>query len=191
MEQRNSLYSNEFCRQLHELQPLEYLSEAMKQCIKRDIVTQLCLIDMQTYIPCNVMTKVDIASMAHSLECRSPFLDYRIVELAAQIPIQYKIRWKQRKILLRKTYKDLLPIDVIGRRDKRGFGGPTHKWYRGTLKSIISDVLLHSQSASHGFFDQNEITKILNEHMSKQFDHSKRIWALFVFEMWMKTWSNC
>jgi asparagine synthase (glutamine-hydrolysing) len=186
--QRYDLYTKDFYQRLNNLQPFEYINDTLNKIPKRDAATQLCLLDLQTYLPGAVMTKVDIASMAHSLECRSPFLDYRVVELATQIPIKYKIKWNQSKFLLRNTYKNLLPADVVNRRDKRGFGGPTHKWYRGDLKNMINDVLRNAQSVSLGLFRQEGITKILDEHFSEQFDHSKRIWALFMLEMWIKTW---
>ncbi len=99
----------------------------------RDPVTAIALTDLQTYLPCDLMTKVDIASMAHSLECRQPFLDVRLVELAASFPLDWKFRAGVGKRMLREAFGHLLP-DSIWTRKKMGFGVPLDHWFRARIE---------------------------------------------------------
>ena len=98
-------------------------------------MTAFSLADLVTYLPCDLMTKVDIASMAHSLECRQPFLDYRLVELAASFPAAWKFRRGQGKRILRRAFGDLLPNEIWTRR-KMGFGVPLDHWFRNELRPL-------------------------------------------------------
>ncbi len=135
---RGSLYSDEFFGRLPEHDPLEFLADALARCNRRDSVTAFSLADLTTYLPCDLMTKVDIAAMAHGLECRAPFLDYRVVELAARMPIGLKFRHGRGKRILRQTFADLLPRS-IQRRRKMGFGVPLDHWFRHELKDFARD----------------------------------------------------
>jgi asparagine synthase (glutamine-hydrolysing) len=185
---RQKLYTNDFSKQLSGFDSIDHLKNAIKCCDKRDPATQLSLIDLQTYLPGAIMTKVDIASMAHSLECRSPFLDYRVVELASKIPLHYKIKGNISKTLLRNTYKNLIPPIIAKRHDKMGFSAPMFQWFRGPFKNLMNDTLLNSHAVLQGMFQREQIIRILSEHSSGQFDHSQMIWALFMFELWTRTW---
>ena len=113
---------------------------------RRDAVTAFSLADLVTYLPCDLMTKVDIASMAHGLECRQPFLDYRVVELAARMPRRLKFRRGRGKRILRETFADLLP-EAIQRRPKMGFGVPLDHWFRHELRDFTREVLFDQQDA--------------------------------------------
>jgi asparagine synthase (glutamine-hydrolysing) len=187
-KQRLELYTDSFTKKIYGTDSIDYFIKALKRSERRDSATQLSLTDMQTYLPGAVMTKVDVASMAHSLECRAPFLDYRVTEWAAKIPINYKIQGNLGKIILRNTYKDLLPKIISKRRDKMGFGAPTHQWFRGELKNIINNILLDTNTTNRGIFRREKIEQLLTEHFSNRFDHSRKIWALFMLEMWFRTW---
>ena len=152
--QRNpsrALYSDEFLARLPEHDPLEFLTAALARCNRRDSVTAFSLADLVTYLPCDLMTKVDIASMAHGLECRAPFLDYRVVELAARMPAGLKFRHGRGKRILRQTFSDLLP-KTIQRRGKMGFGVPLDHWFRHELKDFAREVLLDPQDARSRLF---------------------------------------
>jgi asparagine synthase (glutamine-hydrolysing) len=186
-KQRYELYTNEFLRNFSGIDSINYLSDTIKKCEKRDPATQLSLTDLQTYLPA-IMTKVDISSMAHSLECRAPFLDHRVVECAIKTPIRYKIHGNTGKMILRNAFKDILPSVITHRRDKMGFGGPTHQWFRGGFKNTMNDILLDTKTIQRGFFRCEKIETILTEHFSNRYDHSKQIWALFMLEMWIRTW---
>ena len=133
------------------------------------------------------MTKVDIATMAHSLECRQPFLDYRLVEFAASLPIKMKLGIKKSKLLLQKAFADQLP-EQIWNRKKMGFGVPLDHWFRNELKPLTHDVLLDPQARCHEFFQPEAIQELVTQHESSQRDHSQRLWAVLFLEMWMREW---
>jgi asparagine synthase (glutamine-hydrolysing) len=133
------------------------------------------------------MTKVDIASMAHSLECRQPLLDYRVVELAAQMPRRFKYRRGRGKLILRKAFGDLLPRK-IWTRPKMGFGVPLDHWFRGELRQFTRNVLLDPEARHREFFRPEAVQQLVRQHQSGAFDHSYRLWALLVLELWLRKW---
>ena len=133
------------------------------------------------------MTKVDIATMAHSLDCRQPLLDYRVVEFAARLPLRYKLRFGRGKRLLYRAFGSLIPDSIWGRR-KMGFGVPLDHWFRGELKTMAHDVLLGPTAEDAGYFRREEIARLLSEHVAGKFDHAYRLWALLIFELWRRRW---
>lgn len=185
--QRAALYADAFVAQLPDSDPLAFLQNPWNAAAKRDAVTAASLTDLVTYLPCDLMTKVDIASMAHALEARCPLLDYRVVEFAARLPRRLKFRWGQGKYLLRKAYHDTLPREVW-RRSKMGFGVPLGQWFRGELRSLTRDVLLSEQARDRGLFQLDAVEQLINEHESAHYDHSHRLWALLVLELWQRQW---
>ncbi|HUT14601.1 MAG TPA: asparagine synthase C-terminal domain-containing protein, partial [Thermoguttaceae bacterium] len=133
--------------------------------------------------------KVDIASMAHGLECRQPFLDHRVVELAAQMPRKLKFRRGRGKRILLEAFADLLP-KPIRRRPKMGFGVPLDHWFRNELKEFAREVLLDRQTRQRGFFRPEVVTRLLDDHQQGRFDHSYRLWALLILELWQREWGE-
>jgi asparagine synthase (glutamine-hydrolysing) len=125
--------------------------------------------------------------MAHSLECRQPFLDYRLVELAASLPRKWKLRGRRGKWILRRAFGDLLPREVWTRR-KMGFGVPLDRWFRRELKEMTHDTLVATDAHSREFFRPDVVSRLLEEHESGTFDHSYRLWALLVLELWLRQW---
>lgn len=190
-ERRRGLYSDEFFERLDEIVPkhdaLDFLRQAETNCLRRDRVSRTALVDMQTYLPCDLMTKVDIASMAHSLEVRAPLLDYRIAEWSARMPIHYKILGNRGKVIFRETFKEFLPPDIKNR-PKTGFGVPIDHWFRGPLKNFVQEILLDSKTIRRGFFNRSFIETILKDHFANRFDHAYRIWSLLILELWMRRW---
>jgi asparagine synthase (glutamine-hydrolysing) len=142
--------------------------------------------DMQTYLPGDLMVKADRMSMAHSLESRSPFLDHELTEWAARLPGQYKINGLTGKVLLRETFKEILP-DEINRRGKQGFGIPISAWCRGPLSSWLQQTLIHAQEPFKSWFDLSVINRLIDEHQKGKVDHGKRLWALAVLSAWTAT----
>jgi len=185
---RGELYTEEFIATLPEADPLEFLAAAFARC-RRDPVTTFSLADLVTYLPCDLMTKVDIASMAHGLECRQPFLDHRVVELAAQMPRKLKFRRGRGKRILLEAFADLLP-KPIRRRPKMGFGVPLDHWFRNELKEFAREVLLDRQTRQRGFFRPEVVTRLLDDHQQGRFDHSYRLWALLILELWQREWGE-
>ena len=143
------------------------------------------LTDQMTYLPNDLLVKVDIASMANSLEARSPFLDHKVIEFAASLPEELKMRRFETKSLLKKVAARLVPREVIYRR-KMGFGVPIGKWFRGEMKDFVRDVLLSSGSLGRGIVRPEMIERYVNEHIAGQRDHSFQLWTLLMLELWFR-----
>lgn len=184
---RAELYDESFLRSLPDSDPLDFLEASFARSNRRDAVTSTSLTDLVTYLPCDLMTKVDIASMAHGLECRQPFLDHRLVELAARMPIDLKFRRGRGKLILLETFADIVPVE-IARRGKMGFGVPLDAWFRGPLAAMSNEVLLDARALGRGYFRGENVRRLLEEHQQGLFDHSYRLWALLVFELWLRKW---
>jgi asparagine synthase (glutamine-hydrolysing) len=186
---RLDLYQESFIEQLPDRNPISFLSNAWSKCVKRDLLSCASCADLQTYLPCDLMTKVDIASMAHSLEARQPFLDYRLVEWAASLPSHLKLRGRRGKKLLMDTYGDLLP-KPIWHRSKMGFGVPIAKWFRTSLRDRTYDALLGSDAKCQSIFRKEAVKKLVDDHMSGQANEAYRIWNLLILELWMRKNQN-
>ncbi|MCC6507818.1 MAG: asparagine synthase (glutamine-hydrolyzing), partial [Pirellulaceae bacterium] len=186
---RADLYRPEFVEQLPDEDPVQFFEGAWTETKGRDLVSQASLSDLVTYLPCDLMTKVDIASMAHGLECRQPFLDYRLVEFAASLPSRLKFRGGKGKLLLRDTFDRLLPRQIWTRR-KMGFGVPLGKWFRNELQAFTRSRLLGSDARSHQFFRADTIATLVDQHTSGRVNHSYRLWNLLMLESWLKRWQS-
>ena len=181
------MYSDAFLARLPDADPYEFLARAQARCPHRDPVTAASLADLVTYLPCDLMTKVDTASMANSLECRAPFLDHRVVELAAAMPIGCKLGVGRTKRVLAAAFPELLPEGVM-RRPKMGFGVPLAQWFRAELGDYARGVLLDARAAQRDYFRPGAFERLLGEHQSGQFDHGHRLWGLLFFELWHRRW---
>jgi asparagine synthase (glutamine-hydrolysing) len=185
---RADLYQDEFLEQLR-TDPAAFLRSGWQRSRGRDSVTSASLADLVTYLPCDLMAKVDIASMAHGLEVRAPLLDYRVVEFAASLPMKLKYRGGRGKRLLREAFGDLLPREVWTRK-KMGFGVPLDHWFRHELKEQAADLLLAESSRLHGFLRPAAIQALWHEHQQRRFDHSARLWTLVMLESWLREWAG-
>jgi asparagine synthase (glutamine-hydrolysing) len=185
--QRAALYSEEFIAQLPDADPFDFLENAFARCAGRDPVTAASLTDLVTYLPCDLMTKVDIASMAHGLECRAPFLDRQVVELAAAMPVSLKLRRGRGKRILMETFGPLLPKSLLTR-SKMGFGVPLSHWFRNELRDLARDMLLDPATLRRGYFRPAAVRELVEDHLSGTFDHGYRLWSLLVFELWQRQW---
>jgi asparagine synthase (glutamine-hydrolysing) len=185
---RADLYQDEFLEQLR-TDPAAFLRSGWQRSRGRDSVTSASLADLVTYLPCDLMTKVDIASMAHGLEVRAPLLDYRVVEFAASLPMKLKYRGGRGKRLLREAFGDLLPREIWTRK-KMGFGVPLDHWFRHELKAQATDLLLAESSGLHGFLRPAAIQALWHEHQQRRFDHSARLWTLVMLESWLREWAG-
>ncbi len=186
---RISLYREDFIEQLPNRDPVDFLVTAWNRALHRDIITRASLADMQTYIPCDLMTKVDIASMAHSLEVRQPFLDFRLVELSIRMPSQWKFHRQTGKRILRETFANLLPSS-IWRRPKMGFGVPLAEWFKGPLRATTESLLLDTAARCHQFFRREAIENLMQEHLANRSNHAYRLWNLVMLEQWLRQWTN-
>jgi asparagine synthase (glutamine-hydrolysing) len=184
---RAGLYNDDFVSRLPGDDPFEFLQRAWDRSGKRDVITKASLADLETYLPCDLMTKVDIASMAHALEVRCPMLDYRLVEFAASLPVSMKFRGGRGKRILRDAFGELVPRTVWTRR-KMGFGVPIAGWFRGQLKPMLHDLLLAPGARVHEFFLVSALEQLVSEHESMQRNHCYRLWNLLMLEKWLRTW---
>ncbi len=143
------------------------------------------LTDQMTYLPNDLLVKVDIASMANSLEARSPFLDHKLIEFAASLPEELKMRRFKTKSLLKKVAARLVPRDVVYRR-KMGFGVPVGKWFRGEMKGFVREIMLSEKSLNRGIVKPEMIRKYVSEHTNAERDHAFQIWTLLMLELWFQ-----
>lgn len=160
-----------------------FIREPFDRFPRADPVTRAGYTDLQTYLPFDILTKVDIASMANSLEVRCPFLDHKVVEMALRLPGPSKLG----KRGLRETFADLLPPKIAGR-GKMGFGVPLTHWFRNELKPLVGDTLLNSKNALQEFVRIEIVRRMVQDHWSGAADHADRLWALLFFELWHRTW---
>jgi asparagine synthase (glutamine-hydrolysing) len=141
-----------------------------------------CL-DTMFYLAEDILTKVDRASMSVSLEVRAPFLDHRVAEYAASLPANYKLRGRASKYILKRAARPLLPPFVLRRR-KKGFGVPVAEWLKGKLRPMARDLLSPGRLRSHGLFNPDYVTRLLDEHERGVANHRKLLWTLLMFELW-------
>jgi len=148
-----------------------------------DFVGGTTFVDFMRYLPDDLCCKVDIASMAHGLECRAPFLDHKLIEFVGRIPTDLKLRGFSGKWLLRRAFGSMLPR-AIRRRRKMGFGAPIAEWFRGELKDYLRDVLLDGKTLKRGYFRPEAVRALVDEHVTRRYDHGYRLWALLMLELW-------
>lgn len=141
--------------------------------------------DQKFYLPDCLMVKTDIASMANSLEVRAPFLDHKLIEFAATIPLCYKYNKGSGKIILRKIANNILPTEILTK-PKTGFAVPIAKWFRGELAPLLRDTLTSEKFNNRELFDQKFIKKMVFEHISFKRDWSNRLWAIMFLELWFQ-----
>ena len=148
-------------------------------------VTGLQLIDVETYLPDDLLYKADIASMANSLELRAPLLDHHLAELALSMPDRLKFQGSTGKVALRQAFADDLPPEILAR-GKAGFGVPISRWFRSELRSMAAEVLLDPATERRGQFDAGAVEGILAAHASGRADHGEAIWGLMMLELWQR-----
>jgi asparagine synthase (glutamine-hydrolysing) len=186
-EARRTMYTHEFRESLGTYHPKELILDAYRKTDSRDFITQTTCVDVQTYLPFDILKKVDIASMSYGLECRSPFLDHDVVELAAQMPIELKMDKRQQKKILIETFEQYLP-PRLQTRPKMGFGVPINVWFRNELKPLLFEILLSQRALDRGIFNQEELEGLIGEHLSEKWDHSYRLWNLLCLELWQRAY---
>jgi asparagine synthase (glutamine-hydrolysing) len=151
-----------------------------------DSMRKLQEVDIKSYLPGDLLFKVDMTSMANSLEVRSPFLDYRVVEFGLSLPRQFKFANRENKHLLREIAREFVPKHLIDR-PKMGFGIPRARWLRSELKQLVSDVILNSNFRNRNWFNYQEVEKVIQEHnRGKNLDHI--IWPILMLELWALNW---
>ena len=148
-----------------------------------DLLNRLLYVDSKVQLVDDMLTKVDRMSMANSLEVRVPLLDVRLVEFMSQLPSSLKVSGMQLKLLLKKIARKLLPASILRRR-KAGFHVPIPRWLKTDLREMVGDYLSRSMVERQGFFDPNEVERLLNDHARRRCDYSRNIWNLLMFSLW-------
>ena len=153
------------------------------ECDSTDVVEQMQSLDTRLYLAEDILTKVDRASMAVSLEVRAPFLDPRVAEFAASLPASYKLRGRKTKYILKRAIEGHLP-SFVTRRGKKGFGVPVAEWLKGKLRPLARDLLSPERVRKAGVFNAEYVTKLQDEHERGVANHRKLLWTLLMFELW-------
>ena len=185
-DQKQDLYTPEFAATWGHVDSLGLLDERWRRSEAAASVEKLVHTDVGMYLPDDLLVKMDIASMANSLEVRSPLLDHHVVEFAASLPVSLKLRGLTSKYLLRRVMRRYLPPPVLTRR-KMGFGVPIDHWLRDGLRELSHDLLLSKAATERGYFKPATVRRYLDEHARGVAQHHTRIWALLVLELWHRT----
>jgi asparagine synthase (glutamine-hydrolysing) len=168
-----------------EIDAYDDIVEEEKNCGSSNTLERLIYLYCKFYLQDCILTKVDRASMACSLEVRAPFLDHTFVEFAHAIPSHLKLKGLTTKYILKKAMHNKLPPEIVGRR-KKGFGLPVGKWFRHELRGLMLDTLSESRIRSQGLFHAAEITRLVDEHLRGTKDNRKQLWTLFIFQLWFE-----
>ncbi|HVO88379.1 MAG TPA: XrtA/PEP-CTERM system amidotransferase [Casimicrobiaceae bacterium] len=150
-----------------------------------DPLAQVQYLDLKTYLPCDINTKVDRASMAHSLEVREPLMDHQLVEWLATLPSSYKLRGGEGKYLLKQTMRAYLPDEILYR-PKQGFAVPLARWFRGPLRRRITETVLGARLADTGIFNSRYLRHLVDAHGAGKRDYSAPLWTLMMFDAFLR-----
>lgn len=184
---KKRLYKEDFINVTRQSQgePLKFLTQYLNDHNELDIVDKLLRADTYTYLPGDLLVKVDITSMMNSLETRSPFLDQKLMEFVARLPSGYKMKNLSKKYLLKKAVKSFLPSENINRR-KMGFGVPVGKWFRKELRDFLRDTLMSKTSFNRRYFNHEVVKDMFKLHLDGRVDYTFQLWTLLMLELWHK-----
>jgi asparagine synthase (glutamine-hydrolysing) len=182
-DEKNALVTGDLRRSIGAAEATRAARERFNRFAHLPWHAQMMHFDFETYLPEDILTKVDRMSMAHSIESRVPLLDNEVVDFAARLPAALKIRDGRRKHILKEAAAGLLPAHILDRR-KQGFAVPLGGWFRGGIRELFSDVLLSSRARQRGYFDVRFIERLVDEHVTGRREHTLRLWALVIFELW-------
>ncbi len=179
------LYTDTFRRQTQPNPAAGIIDPWFARANGSGIVDAALLTDIMTYLPNDLLVKVDIATMANSLEARSPFLDHHVIEFAASLPEKYKLRGLTTKYLLKRVLRKLLPAEILGRR-KMGFGVPIGHWFRGKLQPFLRETILSEAALKRGLFKPDAVKRMVELHTRSERDYSHQLWTLLMLELWFQ-----
>ena len=183
--QREAMFSAGFKRELQGYSAQEVFDHHAQRSPTDHPLSLIQYLDMKTYLVGDILTKVDRASMAHSLEVRVPLLDHKFVEWVSGIPAEYKLRGQEGKYLLKKSLEPHLPNDILYR-PKMGFGVPLGKWFRGPLQDRIRSTIIEGGLADTGLFNQPYLERLVSDHQTGRREYSAPLWSLLMFEAAIK-----
>jgi asparagine synthase (glutamine-hydrolysing) len=181
--QRRGLYSPEFAAAVGDADGSREITSRWASSSGSAVVDRMLEVDSTTFLVDDLIAKIDIATMAHALEARSPFLDHRMMELAASIPAELKVRGGQKKWILRQALAPWLPDDILNR-GKQGFSVPLSSWLRTDLQGWAREILLDDATRGRGYFDSDAVVRLLDRQAAGVDGDAKRIYALLMLELW-------
>ncbi len=184
-QEREALFSPDLLAQVDVGHPARIFQQVLEKVRNRSPLKRMLYADLKIWLPDNLLLRGDQMTMAASIEERVPFLDHKLVELAARIPGRMLTRGFQTKALLRRALQPYLPPETLRRR-KVGFTVPVGPWFRKELKSLVADVVLSPSARSRGYFNKTTTEKLVREHFDGVRDRQKQLWALLNFELWAR-----
>jgi asparagine synthase (glutamine-hydrolysing) len=181
-DEKPNLFLADFLNQLKDYESIEVLRYHYNRADTEDPLSRIQYVDIKTYLTDDILTKVDRASMAVSLEVRAPLLDHRLMEMVARVPSSFKLRGREGKYIFKKAMEATLPRDILYR-SKRGFAVPLAHWFRHELKDMAHATIFDCRD---GILDLRYLERIWTEHQRKTFDRSAYLWAVLMFRKWQK-----
>jgi asparagine synthase (glutamine-hydrolysing) len=181
-EEKSQIYSSDMRAAVEGSDSYELIDRHLADSNACDFADRLLRVDVETYLPGDLLVKMDIATMASSLEARSPFLDHHVMEFAASLPSSWKLRGRSGKRILKQLARGWLPDRVIDR-PKKGFGVPLSHWLRTDLRDTVRDNLTDATARARGYFDPSAVDRLIREHDEDR-DHGPQLWTLLMFELW-------
>jgi asparagine synthase (glutamine-hydrolysing) len=185
-DRRRELLTPEFQSAAGDRDELAVMLDLYRATDARDFGEATLGVDAALYLPDDLLVKVDIASMAHALEARSPFLDHELMEFAATMPFDLKIRGRVKKYILKRALGNLLPQTIL-HRPKMGFGVPIDRWLRGELRELLADTLLSPRALGRGYFTAAVVRRMVDEHVRGRASWHYLLWTLLMLELWHRT----
>lgn len=187
--EKEAMYAPEFGAQVQSEDSYDLLLRWFEAAQASDLLDQLLSVDSGTYLPDDLLVKVDRATMAHSLEGRPPLLDHRLMEFAATLPVELKIKNGISKYLMKRAMRGVLPDDVLDR-PKMGFGVPVDEWFRGECRDYLRDILLSPRALGRGYFKPEAVRTVVEAHQRQEGNYGYRLYALLMLELWHREYHD-
>jgi asparagine synthase (glutamine-hydrolysing) len=178
----SSILNPEFLVLVNNLNPVDHLIDYFKELNNNDTINTMLAVDQKTFLPDDLLFKIDIASMRHGLEARSPFLDHRLIEFVNRIPGNQKVKGLKKKYLLKKAMGDILPAELL-KRPKHGFEVPVSRWVKYRLKGLCEDII-ENNNLLHHIFKKGSLRAMLTEHLSGVNDYGRFFWSIIMLHFW-------
>jgi asparagine synthase (glutamine-hydrolysing) len=180
----DALLNPDYKKLVGNVDPVGHLVEYYEKLDKGDTVNTMLAVDRKTLLPDDLLFKIDVATMSHGLEARSPFLDHHLVEFVAGLPGNLKLRGFEKKYILKEAMKDILPPQILKRR-KKGFDVPVGRWLKNELNEVCQDILL-SDSLVMEIFIKKKLEEVFADHLTDRKDWGRFLWMILMLHIWAK-----
>ena len=180
---RSRLYTDEFAAVVASSPDPEIIARAWRDASGDDVIDVMLEVESNTFLPGDLIPKIDIATMAYALEARSPLLDHQVLEFAASIPAELKVHGREKKWIFREALRGWIPDDILDR-PKQGFTVPIGEWFRNDLRGMVRDVLLDPNTLDRGYFRPDTVRSMLDRQAAGADVENMPLWSLFMFELW-------